>query len=145
MKPKFTRLILPALFAAAAVPAFAGTISCVPAPGHAGQNQWIRRIAIDEHSRTVNMDIVRFRTRDTDTMGKMRAELLSMDETQNGEPIYVFNSIPAAGSEVTSLFKLFKTSEWRLISAGVTFVGKVPALRAIEPGTVFDCKRSDMG
>lgn len=78
-------------------------------------------------------------------MGKMRAELLGMEETQGGEPAYVFNAIPAAGDEVTNLFKLFKAGEWRLISAGVVFIGKVPTLRAIEPGRVFDCKRSDLG
>jgi len=27
----------------------------------------------------------------------------------------------------------------------VAFVGKVPVLRGIEPGIVFDCKRSDLG
>lgn len=146
MKAQFIRLILPAFFAAAtAAPAIAGTITCIPAPGNAGPAPWIRRIFIDEHSRTVNMDVVRHRTKDTDTMGKMRAELLSMDETQGGEPVYVFNAVPAAGSEVTNLFRLFKTGEWRLVGAGVAFVGKVPALRAIEPGIVFDCKRSDLG
>ena len=90
------------------------------------------------------MDIVRSRTKDTETMGKMRAELVSMEET-SGEPVYVFNSIPTAGVEVTNLFRLFKTEEWRLVSVGVTFVNKVPALRAIEPSVVFDCKRSSMG
>ncbi len=78
-------------------------------------------------------------------MGKMRAELLSMEETQSGEPVYVFNAIPSAGSEVTHLFRLFKAGEWRLIGAGVTFMGKVPALRAVEPGLVLECKRSDLG
>jgi hypothetical protein len=124
----------------------AGTIACVPGP-HSGAVPFnpIRRIAIDEHSRTVNMDIVRARTKDTETMGKMRAELVSMEDTQSGEPVYVFNSIPTAGDEVTSLFKLFKAGEWHLIRAGVTFVNKVPALRAIEQSVVFDCKRSDLG
>ncbi|HEX7863675.1 MAG TPA: hypothetical protein VF555_01935 [Variovorax sp.] len=145
MKFNLTRLALHAFFAVAAGSTTAGTITCVPAHNGAGPAPWIRRIAIDEHSRTVNMDIVRQRTKDADTMGKLRAELLSMDETQGGEPVYVFNAIPAAGDEVTSLFRLFKAGEWRLISAGVTFVGKVPALRAIEPGRVFDCRRSDMG
>lgn len=146
MKAKFIRLILPVFLASAAAgAAIAGTISCVPAPGNAGGAPWIRRIAIDEHARTVNMDVVRHRTKDADTMGKMRAELLSMDETQGGEPVYVFNAVPTAGSEVTNLFKLFKSGEWRLISAGVAFVGKVPVLRGIEPGIVFDCKRSDLG
>ncbi|MDQ0082968.1 hypothetical protein J2W35_003327 [Variovorax boronicumulans] len=145
MKLKPTYFALHLFFAAAAGSAAAGTIACVPAHNSAGPAPWIRRISIDEHSRTVNMDIVRQRTKDTDTMGKMRAELLSMDETQGSEPVYVFNAIPAAGDEVTNLFKLFKAGEWRLISAGVTFVGKVPVLRAVDPGTVFNCKRSDMG
>ena len=134
------------LLLSAAGSAFAGTIACVPSPvGAAGSFNWIRRISIDDHSRTVNMDIVRSRTKDTETMGKMRAELLSMEETQSGEPVYVFNAIPSAGSEVTHLFRLFKAGEWRLIGAGVTFMGKVPALRAVEPGLVLDCKRSDLG
>jgi hypothetical protein len=125
----------------------AGTIACVPGPQHSGAAPFnpIRRIAIDEHSRTVNMDIVRARTKDTETMGKMRAELVSMEDTQSGEPVYVFNSLPTAKDEVTSLFKLFKAGEWHLIRAGVTFVNKVPALRAIEQSVVFDCKRSDLG
>jgi hypothetical protein len=141
-----TFLLRALLLAATAGSCAAGTITCVPGPSaNAAPSSWIRRIAIDEHSRTVNMDIVRSRTKDTETMGKMRAELLSMEETQAGEPIYVFNSIPAVGVEVTHLFKLFKAGEWRLISAGVTFAGKVPALRAIDPGVVFDCRRSDLG
>jgi len=140
----FLRLLL----CAAAGHASAGTITCVPAApvsGAAAAFNPIRKISIDEHARTVNMDIVRARTKDTETMGKMRGELLSMDENQSGEPIYVFNAIPAAGTEVMSLYRLFKASEWRLISAGVTFISKVPALRSVEPATVFDCKRSDMG
>ncbi|NVM90823.1 hypothetical protein [Variovorax sp. SG517] len=146
MKAKSIRFILPAFLAAAATgSAIAGTISCVPAPGNAGPAPWIRRIAIDEHARTVNMDVVRHRTKEADTMGKMRAELLSMDETQGGEPVYVFNAIPTAGSEVTNLFRLFKAGEWRLASAGVAFMGKVPVLRGIEPGIAFDCRRSDLG
>jgi hypothetical protein len=145
MKLKPTQFALHVFFAVAAGSAAAGTIACVPAHNGTGPAPWIRRISIDEHSRTVNMDIVRQRTKDTDTMGKMRAELLSMDETQGGEPVYVFNAIPAAGDEVTNLFKLFKAGEWRLISAGVTFAGKVPVLRAVDSGTVFNCKRSDMG
>jgi len=125
----------------------AGTITCVPAAsnGAAAPFNRVRRIAIDEHSRTVNMDVVRSRTKDTETMGKLRADLVSMEDSQSGEPVYVFNSIPAAGAEVTSLFKLFKAAEWRLISADVAFVNKVPAVRAVEQGVVFDCKRSDMG
>ncbi|WP_432725855.1 hypothetical protein [Variovorax sp. W6] len=145
MKSKPIRLILHAFIALSAGPTIAGTITCTPAPSSSGPAPWIRKIAIDEHSRTVNMDIVRHRTKDADTMGKMRAELLSMDEIQGGEPAYVFNAIPVSGDEVTSLFKLFKAGEWRLISAGVVFIGKVPTLRAIEPGRVFDCKRSDLG
>ncbi|MFS2203319.1 hypothetical protein [Variovorax sp. Varisp36] len=145
MKFKPTRLAVHLLLAAAAGSCAAGTIVCAPASSGAGPAPWIRRISIDEHSRTVNMDVVRQRTKDADTMGKMRAELLSMDETQGGEPVYVFNAIPAASDEVTHLFKLFKAGEWRLIRAGVTFVGKVPALRTIETSTVLDCKRSDLG
>ena len=126
--------------------AVAGTIACVPSPGGAaGSFNWIRRISIDEHSRTVNMDIVRSRTKDTETMGKMRAELVSMEGTSSGEPIYLFNAIPAAGDEVTSLFKLFKSGDWQLVRAGVVFVNKVPALRSVEPSMAFDCKRSDLG
>ncbi|SFQ01514.1 hypothetical protein [Variovorax sp. 770b2] len=124
----------------------AGTIACVPSPGGAaGSFHWIRRIAIDEHSRTVNMDIVRSRTKDTETMGKMRAELVNMEGTSSGEPVYLFNSIPAAGDEVTNLFKLFKSGEWQLARVGVVFVNKVPALRGVEPTMSFDCKRSDLG
>lgn len=147
MKFRPTRFALHLLLlAAAAGSAMAGTIACVPAQNNpAGPAPWIRRISIDEHSRTVNMDVVRQRTRDADTMGKMRAELLGMDEMQSGEPVYVFNAIPAAGDEVTHLFKLFKAGEWRLIRAGVTFAGKVPVLRTIETSEVFDCKRSDLG
>jgi len=131
----------------AAGSASAGTITCVPAAGSGAAAPFnrVRRIAIDEHSRTVNMDVVRFRTKDTETMGKLRADLVSMEDSQSGEPVYVFNSIPAAGVEVTSLFKLFKAAEWRLMSADVAFVNKVPAVRAVEQGAVFDCKRSDMG
>lgn len=141
-----SRLALQLLLLSAAGTSAAGTITCVPGPATASAPaHWIRRIAIDEHSRTVNMDIVRSRTKDTETMGKMRAELLGMEETQSGEPVYMFNAIPSVGVEVTHLFKLFKAGEWRLIGAGVTFVGKVPTLRAVEPGTVFDCKRSDLG
>jgi hypothetical protein len=124
----------------------AGTIACVPSPGGAaGSFHWIRRIAIDEHSRTVNMDIVRSRTKDTETMGKMRAELVNMEGTSSGEPVYLFNSIPAAGDEVTNLFKLFKSGEWQLARVEVVFVNKVPALRGVEPTMSFDCKRSDVG
>ncbi|CKV85554.1 Uncharacterised protein [Mycobacterium tuberculosis] len=57
----------------------------------------------------------------------------------------MFNAIPSVGTDVTHLFRLFKAGEWRLIGAGVTFMGKVPALRAVEPGLVLDCKRSDLG
>jgi hypothetical protein len=131
------------LLISAARSAFAGTIACVPSP--AGSFHWIRRISIDEHSRTVNMDIVRSRTKDTETMGKMRAELVSMDGTSSGEPVYLFNAIPAAGDEVTSLFKLFKVGEWQLARVGIVFVNKVPALRSVEPSMTFDCKRSDLG
>jgi len=91
------------------------------------------------------MDIVRSRTKDTETMGKLRADLVNMEDSQSGEPVYVFNSIPAADAETTSLFKLFKTTEWRLISAGVTFVNKLPVLRTVEQAVVFDCRRSDLG
>ena len=131
----------------AAGSASAKTITCVPvASKDTPYLHWVRRISIDEPSRTVNMDIVRFRTKDSETMGKLKAELVSSTDTQFGEPIYVFNTIPAAGVEVTHLFKLFKSlDDWRLISAGVTFVGKTPALKAIEPSAVFDCKRSEMG
>ena len=140
------RLAFHALLLTAAGACAAGTITCVPTPSSASAPaHWIRRIAIDEHSRTVNMDIVRSRTKDTETMGKMRAELLNMDETQSGEPVYVFNASPAVGAEVTHLFKLFKAGEWRLIAANVSFAGKVPALRGVESNVVFDCKRSDLG
>lgn len=146
MRIPATRLVCQLLLlVSAAGSASAATITCVPGPvsGTAPFN-WVRRISIDEHSRTVNMDVVRSRTKDTETMGKMRAELVSMDDA-SGDPVYVFNSIPTLGVDVTHLFKLFKAGDWRLISAGVTFVNKTPALRAIEPGVVFDCKRSDMG
>lgn len=134
------------LLLSAAGSASAGTITCVPGPGAgAGSFHWVRKISIDEHSRTVLMDTVRSKTKDAETMSKIRGELVSMDDTQSGEPIYVFNSIPAPGVEVTSLFKLFKAGEWRLISAGVSFVNKVPALRAVEQSAVFDCKRSGLG
>ncbi|MET3443149.1 hypothetical protein ABIC94_003938 [Variovorax paradoxus] len=131
----------------AAGSASAGKITCVPgaSSGAASPFNSIRRISIDEHSRTVNMDVVRSRTKDTETMGKLRADLVSIEDSQSGEPVYVFNSIPTVGVETTSLFKLFKATEWRLISAGVTFVNKVPVLRAVEQSVVFDCKRSDMG
>jgi hypothetical protein len=148
MSTRTRRLAFSLLFLSlAAGSASAGKITCVPgaSSGAAAPFNWIRRISIDEHSRTVNMDIVRSRTKDTETMGKLRADLVSMEDSQSGEPIYVFNSIPTAGVEVTSLFKLFKATEWRLITAGVTFVNKVPALRAVEQSVVFDCKRSDLG
>ena len=147
MNIRKTRLACQLLLLFSAVsPVSAGTIACVPSPGGgAGAFNWIRRIAIDEHSRTVNMDVVRARTKDTETMGKMRAELVGMEGTSSGEPIYVFNAIPLAGDEVTSLFRLFKSGEWHLIKAEVVFVNKVPALRGIAPGVAFDCKRSDLG
>jgi hypothetical protein len=135
------------LLLAAAGPVVAGTITCVPGPGGgAGSSfNWVRRISIDEHSRTVLIDIVRARTKDAETVGKMRAELVSMEDTQSGEPVYIFNSIPAPGVEALNLFRLFKAGEWRLIGAGVTFVSKVPALHAVEQSAVFDCKRSGLG
>lgn len=147
MNTRITRLACQLLLLlSAAGSAAAGTIACVPSPGGAaGSFHWIRRIAIDEHSRTVNMDIVRSRTKDSETMGKMRAELVNMEGTSSGEPVYLFNSIPAAGEEVTSLFKLFKAGEWQLARVGVVFVNKVPALRSVEPTLSFDCKRSDLG
>ncbi|RTQ35389.1 hypothetical protein EJP69_13515 [Variovorax gossypii] len=125
----------------------ARTITCVPAASTDSPHpHWVRRISIDESSRTVNMDIVRFRTKDSETQGKLKAELVNSTETQFGEPIYAFNSLPAAGVEVIHFFKLFKSlDDWRLIGAGVTFVGKTPALRAIELSAIFDCKRSAMG
>jgi len=127
--------------------ASAKTITCVPVVSKETPDlHWVRRIAVDEHSRTVNMDIVRLRTKGSETMGKLKAKLLSTADTQFGEPIYAFNTIPAAGVEVTNLFKLFKSLDgWRFIGAGVTFVGKEPALRAIDSSSAFDCKRSDMG
>ena len=127
--------------------ASAGTITCVPAAsnGPAAPFNWVRRIAIDEHSRTVNLDVVRSRTKDTETMGKMRADLVHMEDSPSGEPAYVFNSIPTAGAEATHLFRLSKAGEWRLISASVAVANKLPALRAVEQGVVFDCKRSDLG
>ena len=135
------------MLSSAAGAASAGTITCIPGAsnGPASPFNWVRRISIDEHSRTVNLDVVRSRTKDTETMGKMRADLVSMEDSQTGEPVYVFNSIPTAGTEVTHLFRLFKAGEWRLISAAVAVASKVPALRAVEQGVVFDCKRSDMG
>jgi hypothetical protein len=143
------RLAFPLLFSllSAAGSTWAGKITCIPGAntGVASSLNSIRRISIDEHSRTVNMDVVRSRTKDTEIMGKLRADLVNMEDSQSGEPVYVFNSIPTVGAETTSLFKLFKTTEWRLISAGVTFVNKVPALRAVEQSVVFDCKRSDLG
>jgi hypothetical protein len=132
----------------AAAPSWAGKISCVPgAASNAAGAPFnpVRRISIDEHSRTVNMDVVRARTKDTETMGKLRGDLLSMDELQSGEPVYVFNAIPAAGAEALSMFRLFKAGEWRLIGAVVSFAHKMPLLRSVEPGVVFDCKRSDLG
>lgn len=148
MNTQAKRLAFSLLFLSlAAGSASAGKITCVPgaSSGPGTPFNSIRRISIDEHSRTVNMDIVRSRTKDTETMGKLRADLVSMEDSQSGEPAYVFNSIPTVGVETTSLFKLFKTTEWRLISAGVIFVNKVPVLRAVEQSVVFDCKRSDMG
>ena len=143
------RLAFPLLFllSLATGSTWAGKITCIPGAnsGTVSSLNSIRRISIDEHSRTVNMDVVRSRTKDTETMGKLRADLVNMEDSQSGEPVYVFNSIPTVGVETTSLFKLFKTTEWRLISAGVTFVNKVPALRAVEQSVVFDCKRSDLG
>ncbi|MDR6886839.1 MULTISPECIES: hypothetical protein [Variovorax] len=135
------------LFLAASPAVWAGKITCVPSANNAAGSPFnpIRRISIDEHSRTVNMDVVRSRTKDTETMGKMRADLVHMEESQSGEPVYVFNSIPTVGVEATSLFRLFKTTEWHLVSASVVYVSKVPALRTVEQGVVFDCKRSDMG
>jgi hypothetical protein len=139
-------LLLLSLLSAAGS-ASAGTITCVPGPGGAAGSSfnWVRKISIDEHSRTVLMDTVRGKTKDAETVTKMRAELVSMEDTQSGEPVYVFNSIPAPGVEVTNLFRLFKAGEWRLASAGVIFVNKVPALRAVEQSAVFDCKRSGLG
>lgn len=140
---------LPLLLLSAAGSASAGTITCVPGPGAAAGSSslnWVRRISIDEHSRTVLMDTVRGKTKEAETtVIKMRAELVSMEETQSGEPVYVFNSIPAAGVEMTNLFRLFKAGEWRLASAGVIFVNKMPALRSVEQSAVFDCKRSGLG
>lgn len=141
--------LLPLLLSAAGS-ASAGTITCVPGPGAATGSSsslnWVRRISIDEHSRTVLMDTVRGKTKDAETtVIKMRAELVSMEETQSGEPVYVFNSIPAAGVEMTNLFRLFKAGEWRLASAGVIFVNKMPALRSVEQSAAFDCKRSGLG
>jgi len=134
------------LFSAAGA-AQAGTVTCVPGASNAPATpfNWVRRISIDEHSRTVNLDVVRSRTKDTETMGKMRADLVGMEESQSGEPVYVFNSTPMAGAEVTHLFKLSKAGEWRLVSAAVVVANKVPSLRTVEPSVVFDCKRSDMG
>ena len=64
------RLALQALLLTTAGACAAGTITCVPGPAAASApSHWIRRIAIDEHSRTVNMDIVRSRTKDTETIG----------------------------------------------------------------------------
>jgi len=145
MKPQSAKAALQVFFALLTGPAFAGTITCTPARGGAGPASWIRRIAIDDHSRTVNMDVVRHRTKDTETMGKIRADLLGIEETQGGEPAYVFNAASGGGDEITHLFRLHKAGEWRLASAGVVFVGKVPTLRTIEPGRVFDCKRSELG
>jgi hypothetical protein len=147
-KRRARQILLCFLLGGAAAPALAAKISCVPGAASSGAGapfNAVRKISIDEHSRTVNMDVVRARTKDTETMGKMRGDLLSMDETQSGEPVYVFNAIPAAGAEALSLFRLFKTSEWRLIGAVVSFTQKVPALRSVEPAVVFDCKRSGMG
>lgn len=143
---------LPLLLLSAAGSASAGTITCVPGPGTGGASSssstlnWVRRISIDEHSRTVLMDTVRGKTKEAETtVTKMRAELVSMEETQSGEPVYVFNSIPVAGVEMTNLFRLFRAGEWRLASAGVVFVNKVPALRSVEQSAAFDCKRSGLG
>jgi hypothetical protein len=135
------------LLVISAGPGWAAKITCIPGANSGPSSAFnsIRRISIDEHSRTVNMDVVRSRTKDTETMGKMRADLVNMEESQSGEPIYVFNSIPTVGTEGTSLFRLFKTTEWYLLAASVTYVNKVPALKTVEQGVVFDCKRSDMG
>lgn len=136
------------LLCAAAGSAAAGTITCVPAApagGGARLFQPIRKLSIDEHARTVNMDVVRARTKEAETMGKVRGELLGMEENQSGEPVYVFNAIPAEGARVLSLYRLSKAADWHLIGADVSFAGKMPALRSVEPGVVLDCRRSDLG
>lgn len=129
----------------AASAASAATMVCTPGPaaGNAPFNA-VRRISIDEFSRTVNLDVVRSKTRETETLGKMRADLVGLDES-SGEPVYVFNSIPTSEVETTTLFKLSKAGEWRLTSATLSIVGKVPMLRSVDGGTVFNCKRSSLG
>ena len=79
MNPKSAKIALQAFFVLSTGSAFAGTITCTPAPAGAGPASWIRRIAIDDHSRTVNMDVVRHRTKEADTMGKIRADLLGIE------------------------------------------------------------------
>ncbi len=88
--------------AASCTAASAATIVCTPGPaaGNAPFNA-VRRIAIDEFSRTVNLDVVRSKTRETETLGKMRADLVGMDES-SGDPVYVFNSIPTSEVETTT-------------------------------------------
>ncbi len=136
--------LLPAL-AASCVAASAATIVCTPGPA-AGQAppSAVRRIAIDEIARTVNLDVVRSKAREADTLVKMRADLVGMDES-SGDPVYVFNSIPTSEVETTTLFRLFKAGEWRLSSATLSFMGKLPVLRAADGGAVFNCKRSSLG
>ncbi len=136
------------LLCAAAGSAAAGTITCVPAAaagGGARPFQPIRKLSIDEHARTVNMDVVRARPQGAEAMGPGRGGQVGLEGNQTGGPGDVGSAIPAEGIRVLSLYRLSKAADWHLIGADVSFAGKMPALRSVEPGVVLDCRRSDLG
>lgn len=141
---RYSRAVLSAALLSCGT-AMAG-VTCVPT-GDVTEAHWVRKISLDEHSRMVTLDIVRSRAKNVETMGKLRADLVGMEETELGEPVYVFNAIPVPGAEATHLFRLYKGNpHWRLMSATLGATGsKQPALRAVDAGSAFDCKRSAIG
>jgi hypothetical protein len=117
--------------------AIAGSLVCMPKDN---PQYWVRKLTIDTSSRSVSLDITKLRTARSTTLDTMSAVIERMDERQFGEPIYVFNAYPTSTVEVTHVFKLFKVfDKWRLISAGLVYVGKQPTLRAVDSGSYFTC------
>jgi hypothetical protein len=117
--------------------AIASPLVCTPKDN---PQYWVRKLTIDASSRSVSLDITKLRTATSTTSGTLSAVIERMDERQFDEPIYVFNAYPTSSVEVTHVFKLFKEfDKWRLISAGLVYVGKQPTLRAVDSGADFTC------
>jgi len=140
MSPKLYKIVCGSILWALATSGMAASLVCTPKDD---TGYWVRKVSINTVSRTASLDIVKLRTAKSTTLSTMSAVIERIDERQFGEPIFEFNAYPTPQVEVTNVFKLFKVfDKWRLISAGLVYVGNKPTLRAVGTGADFVCKDS---